>query len=94
MPEQLEDKLTARATYKAARNVGLGMFDSALYFALPIAVENFAKASKEIMTPIIQSIQVDKKARTYHVVEEKSTFGNHMAEVYANILELKGYKRI
>lgn len=93
MPEQLEKKLTGKDTYKMARDMGFNRLESA-YLAFPFALETFARTSKEILTPTVQSIQVDKKAKTYHIVEENATFGNHIIETYANILEIKGYKRI
>jgi hypothetical protein len=93
MTEQLEKKLTGKETYKMAREIGFDRVTSA-YWSLPIALENFGKVSKELMTPTVQSIQVDKKARTYHIVEENAVFGNHIIETYANILELRGYTKI
>ncbi len=93
MPEQLESKLTTRTTYQMARDLGFGRLTSA-YLALPVGIENFAKASREILTPTLQIIQVDEKAKTYHIVEEKVTLKNPLIEPYADILERRGYTRI
>lgn len=85
MPNKLEDKLTAKNTYKMARETGFGRVTSA-YFALPIVLQK--------LTPTTSKIEVDKKAKTYHLAEPSAVFGKHVVQPYALILELKGYKKI
>ena len=79
------NKITIKETYQCARRSGFNRTESAVYFALPMGIENLLNNIKQKIGP---EIIIDKEKKEVRLVKE-GIFGNNITETYYT---LKGYR--